>query len=181
MEAFIISVIVCFILYYLADWLNWGDGCLVALGGVIRLFCIGVPIYFFVQWITESDNEKVKHKYEYVIDPNYSNDEAEESVENEESSSDSYNDGPVYTEPSGGYYSTPTYQQEERTPASYPCRACRQTGTCSVCNGSGRTIVGVNYYSSPYEPIEGDCKTCGGSGRCHSCGGDGFLNEGIDF
>lgn len=181
MAAFIISAIVGFLFYYALNVWDSAGAILSTLRQIIRFFCIGVPIYFFVQWITEDDDEKITPKYEYVIDSDYSDHESEESEENDESSSNSYTNEPVYTEPSGGYYSAPTYQQEERTPASYPCRACRQTGSCSVCNGSGRTIVGVNYYSSPNEPIEGNCTTCGGSGRCHACGGDGFLNEGVDF
>lgn len=69
--------------------------------------------------------------------------------------------------------------QLNRTPRRDPCRACKNTGICPVCNGSRKVV-------SEYSIVAGDtryksCTYCGGNGKCHACGGDGYLDENIDF
>lgn len=62
------------------------------------------------------------------------------------------------------------------------CRACRNTGNCVPCNGTGQTKTKVIYHSDwSKELVDERCKTCGGSGLCRACGGDGWLDEGIDY
>lgn len=76
------------------------------------------------------------------------------------------------------YYSTPQQNRVNRK----ACRACRNTGNCIPCNGSGQTRTKVQYHSDwSKELVDERCNTCGGSGSCRACGGDGWLDEGIDY
>ena len=64
-----------------------------------------------------------------------------------------------------------------------PCRLCKMTGDCNICNGSrfdkNKRVYNHNLGCS--EPDYGKCRTCGGSGKCISCKGDGWLDEGVDY
>ena len=64
-----------------------------------------------------------------------------------------------------------------------PCRLCKMTGDCNICNGSrfdkNKRVYNHNLGCS--EPDYGKCRTCGGSGKCISSKGDGWLDEGVDY
>lgn len=77
-------------------------------------------------------------------------------------------------------YESPEVQVRELR--RYQCRACNASGSCRVCEGTGRTKSHLSYsYNDGAYLTEEDCSTCRGTGKCQACGGDGYLDEGVDF
>lgn len=175
MIEFITSVVICFLLYHIVRYLPLEIG----ISRLADLICIIVPICFFFVWITEDKKQNILHSnpnVDRIIDAtNTVKSKDKNSAINDAEESSDYN----YQEPSINYNQTPSYQQIERTPIRNACRACKQTGRCGVCNGSGQQISAVSLVTE--ETVYMDCRTCGGRGICHACGGDGYLDEGIDF
>lgn len=64
------------------------------------------------------------------------------------------------------------------TPQRYQCRACRGSGRCSPCGGTGRVLLRNDPNGNP---VYGDHRLCNGSGDCSACKGDGWLDPGIDY
>lgn len=181
MVAFIVSVVVCFILYHVFDSLKYSSYVILEWIGILSCYaCIIVPIVYLYSWIMEDKKPKIQNvrnsQYEYILDAVRDNDITNSNDEHLDSEENHYDYGT-----SNNYFDAVESSYNERTPMRVPCRACNNSGSCPVCHGSGRGPIGINYYASPHEIIEGDCKSCNGSGRCSGCGGDGYLDEGIDF
>ena len=101
---------------------------------------------------------------------------------------DSYIGVDSQNEPSPDGYGNNNYYNEspleydqpiENAPNRYRCRACSQSGTCPVCNGSGQQLSELSIVTD--DPVYKKCRHCKGTGRCPACGGDGWIDEGIDF
>lgn len=180
MVEFIISVVICFLLFHIIGGLASGSGVIVGgLAALARLICIIAPIYFFFSWMSEDDDSSDFSGFEtervIIETPDDEDDENSATYDGASDGSSGYDNSGTSVD----YYQVPSTPPIERTPIRNACRACRQTGRCTVCRGTGQQVSAMSLVTD--ETVYEDCKTCGGSGTCHACGGDGYLDEGVDF
>lgn len=180
MVEFIISVVICFLLFHIIGGLASGSGVIAGgLAALARLICIIAPIYFFFSWMTEDDDSSDFSGFEtervIIETPDDEDDENSATYDGASDGSSGYDNSGTSVD----YYQVPSTPPIERTPIRNACRACRQTGRCTVCRGTGQQVSAMSLVID--ETVYEDCKTCGGSGTCHACGGDGYLDEGVDF
>ena len=180
MVEFIISAVICFLLYHVIGGLASGSGIIVGgLAGLARLICIIAPICFFFSWVTEDDDSSdfsgIETERVIVETPDDDDDENSATYDGASDGSSGYDNSGTSVD----YYQAPSNPPIERTPIRNSCRACRQTGRCGACGGSGQRASVMSLVTD--ETVYEDCRACEGSGICHACGGDGYLDEGVDF
>lgn len=135
--------------------------------------------------------------FEIIEDESYDSDTASCEISEDDyldnGNPSSYDEGPINYDyddiynnynTSGKMYSLPydnnnydnsNLNKYDRT----PCRACRNTGRCVPCGGTGKTKSKKIYHEDwSTELVEEDHRMCGGTGWCSACKGDGYLDPG---
>lgn len=185
MEILLIGICVIIAYFILNIIINPVDGCLIAILGAIKYVGIAMIVIGAVLWITSDDNElPAPSPVPSQLITNGDDEEDKMEVEPSQSYVEDEMPSPnLNTDPTPDYpISTYSPSNDVESTHRYPCRACKQSGNCPVCDGSGQTKTRLirdselGVLDTEYET----CETCGGSGLCFSCKGDGWLDE-ADF
>ena len=156
-----------------------------AIKGLMKYVGIGLVVIGAFQWITEDEEDSRPSPSGYEYQPEVNDDEG---IEAEPSSSEEageisapvnaylVSNYPIIESPSSDIEDLPT-----REPRRDPCIACKNTGVCPVCDGTGQTKDFLVVRDDGLDTEYRQCKFCGGSTLCSGCGGDGWLDEGVDF
>ena len=180
METFFVGIaiiIMCFILKVIINPVGGVSTAILDGGRFIGVVVIAVST---IQWIASDDidNEPI------IPDEMEKNVYDEPSSLSEDNNKEDDDDNPSST----NVVTVPVYPNSTVTPEievthRYPCRVCKNTGICNMCNGTGQTKTRlVEDYELGVKCLEyEDCNSCGGWGKCSSCQGDGWLDEGSEF